>query len=88
VVVTLGASSIGVARSFSASFDNLKLSAGTTDDIDYVQPPSSTSGDDFPLAAFVEKLSGPTLLAGKWKEKDFFDYRGSPAFDLGEGRWR
>jgi len=81
VVVTLGASSIGVARSFSASFDNLKLSAGTTDDIDYVQPTFFHKRDDFPLAAFVENYPVQRYWRGKWKEKDFFDYARESGFD-------
>jgi arabinogalactan endo-1,4-beta-galactosidase len=81
VHVTLSAYHVNVARAFTASFDNFQVTAGTSDDIDYVQPTWFRRPADFGVAAFVENYPVQRYWRHKWGAKDFFDYAKEAGFD-------
>jgi len=81
VHVTLSAYHVNVARAISATFDNLLLNAGATDDIAYAQPHYFRRPADFGVAAFVENYPVQRYWRNKWGAKDFFTYAKESGFD-------
>jgi arabinogalactan endo-1,4-beta-galactosidase len=82
--VTLSAYANNVARAFTASFDNFQLTAGASDDVEYVQQEGYRRPADFSVAAVLENYPAQRYWRQAWGAKDFMDYAKGAGFDTVE----